>query len=134
MKRSPLKRKTPLRKVSAKRRKAMRTLKVERDQYLAEHWLCQVCGKRQARDVHEIARGPARELAIGERCCWLAVCRECHRDEVGDYSRYTPARQLAVKLLADPDNFDLERFNQVRSGLPHIALADVVRYLTLKEL
>jgi hypothetical protein len=69
---------------------------------------CMVCQVWQGRaiQVHEIASGPARAKARGERCCLLALCLECH--EAIHKSRNL-ARELAIKLTRDPDHYDRSR-------------------------
>jgi hypothetical protein len=84
-----------------------------RREYDAMFPFCQLCGE-VATDTHEIARGPSRLAAQAERCCLLHLCRKCH-DEMGDYSRWPVERQLVLKELVDPDGFDLDRFNEIRS-------------------
>jgi cytochrome c553 len=69
-------------------------------------------------EVHEIARGPSRKQAVQERACWLLVCRRCH-EELGDYSKWPLARQLALKLLQDREHFDLRKFNVIRGRAPN---------------
>jgi hypothetical protein len=62
-----------------------------------------------ATDTHEMARGPARRAAYGERCAWLRLCRRCH-DGIGSDVAY----QLAVKAMNDLDFYDRIRVNQLR--------------------
>lgn len=90
-----------------------------------------MCERRVAEDCHEITRGPYREESLRYRAVWLAVCRKCH-DELDDASVWPITRQLAVKLLGDPDGFDICRVNTIRADRGPIDMADVVSWLRLK--
>jgi hypothetical protein len=79
-----------------------------------------------AHDTHEIANGPCRIQAYGERCTWGAACRNCNCLELTNKKTWPVARQLAVKWLNDREWFDLEKFNAIRRGLPQIVWTDVV--------
>ena len=82
MKRSPLKRKTPLRRggklrrVSAKRRKQNEVYSDVREKFLGNTPVCQVCQSKMASQVHH------RRGRFGDRLneveFFLAVCFECH--------------------------------------------------------
>lgn len=90
------------------------------------------CNRRLATDLHEIARGIHREEATKHPEAWLLLCLWCH-EEMGDYSRWPLARQLALKLVADPTRFDLAKINEIRGRAEGaIDLADVGKYLELK--
>jgi len=103
----------------------------QRNAYKAEFLMCQLCCKRQATDVHEIARGSHREAAFAEPATWLTLCRYCHQ-EMGDYSVWPLTRQLALKLVVDPTRFDLVIFNRVRGRADTaIELADITKHLQL---
>ena len=88
MKRSkPLKR-TPLRRVSAKRRKELKEYAEAKRKYLSdlasEQCLpegdapyCECCGEREATDIHhKLARGKGGAFLDPEN--FLALCRSCH--------------------------------------------------------
>jgi hypothetical protein len=82
-----------------------------------------------ASEVHEIHGGSDRWQTYREPCMWLAVCRIAH-----DKVQYWPkAKQLALKLLVDYENFDLERFNELyRGGKEYpVSMQDVLSWLTL---
>lgn len=66
---------------------------------------CAVCGG-VPHDVHEMLAGANRKAAVAEPACWLRVCRPCHDRIQGTAVDY----QLAFKLLADPQNFNLDAF------------------------
>ena len=72
---------------------------------------CQVCGE-VAVDTHEIARGPSRVRAQGERCCLLHLCRPCH-EQMGDYRVWPIDRQLELKKRGDPDGHDEDRCSTI---------------------
>ncbi len=103
-----------------------------RHEFLLDHMYCMVCGS-YACDVHEMARGCHRSVAVKHRCCWLSLCRQCH-EEMDDYAVWPLTRQLAVKLLKDPEYFDLLKFNSIRGRAPGaITLAEVVAHLCMEE-
>jgi 5-methylcytosine-specific restriction endonuclease McrA len=82
MKRSPLKRKTPLkrggklRKTSSKRRRQNEVYKDVREKFLCNNPVCQVCLFRMSSQVHH------RRGRFGDRLneveYFLSVCFECH--------------------------------------------------------
>jgi hypothetical protein len=85
-----------------------------RRQFVYDIARCMICGScTGGGDVHEIARGVSRKDSYHNRAAWLLLCRQCH-DEVGNYMLWPIVRQLAVKLVADPDYFDLEAVNLLR--------------------
>lgn len=141
MKRSPLKRKTPMkrstkpmRKQSKKRAKLMRTVGPERKAYIAEFGKCMACGSRKRLCVHEMAKGSHREAALSEPCTWLVACWLCNTRYLEDYSIWPLARQLATKLKYDPDRFDLERFNEIRGrAATAITIEEVRQWLDWEE-
>ncbi len=93
---APMKR-TPLRKVSAKRAAEAKEYSKLRTKFLAEHRLCQACiilhpvANIQARSVdvhHRFGRAGSNFLDIST---WSAVCRDCH-DEL--HAAPNKAREL----------------------------------------
>lgn len=91
---------------------------------------CQLCQCQQTDDVHEIVRRSKSSKSVEHRCTWLALCRQCHDDEVADYSRWPLARQLALKKCVDPDWFDLPKINELRGNSPtEFELSDLAPYL-----
>jgi hypothetical protein len=122
-----------MRRVNPKTAKIRRTARDPRAQYVAEHFTCQVCHKRQATECHEIVRRSTKATSILFRSTYIATCGTCHRNELSDYSRYPIARQLAVKLVADADHFSLEEVNRLRGrAQTAITLSDVAIYLEVK--
>lgn len=77
MKRSPIKRKTPLRRVSKKRKKEARVYAVRRKAFLASHPFCwfDFC-PNASRDVHH-KKGRLGGNYLNEDT-WMAVCRKHH--------------------------------------------------------
>ena len=105
--------------ISNKRRRRLREVAAGRNAYREKFPRCQWPGcLKTATELHEIARGPARQIAIGEICCFLHLCQKDHR-LCDDYSIRPLARQLAVKQIADPDGYDLQRFNIIRGRAPN---------------
>ena len=91
---------------------------------------CMVCGNREATEVHEIANGFARQEALGKRETWLALCHWCH-EKLGDKHMWPVAKQLAVKLVKDPEWFDPVVVNVLRGRDPEaITLVEISEYLT----
>ncbi len=135
----------PMRRVSKERSKLMREVAAWRGCFIIDMRQCQICGKKlvwresdpitsvRSLSVHEIAKGPCRSEAMKHRECCLVACDICNCGPLCDYKIWPIERQLAVKLLTDPEYFDLELFNKVRGRAPTaITLADVVPYLQLK--
>lgn len=71
----PLKRKTPLRRVSKKRQVEGKQYSLMRKSFLAELSLCEVCMREQSTDVHHI-EGRGKNYLNDKT--WLSVCRACH--------------------------------------------------------
>jgi altronate dehydratase len=125
-------RKKAMNRVNPKTAAIRRQSKDPRAQYVAEHFTCQCCMKRQATECHEIVTRAKNAKSILYRSCYLALCRKCHNDEVSDYSRYPVSRQLALKLVSDGDHFNLAEVNRLRgTDESAITLADVARWLRM---
>ena len=76
MKRSgPLKRKTPLRRVSKRRSKEMKEYGILRKEFLERLPICEVCMKAKSTDIHHKA-GRGKYYLDTES--WLSTCRSCH--------------------------------------------------------
>jgi hypothetical protein len=102
-----------MRRLSTKRAAELRQVKKARDAFLAEFRSCMMCQRKPPTDVHEIARGASRGRAVLLRVTWLALCRDCH-EEAGDYSKWPITKQLALKLLRDPEHYDRVAVNRIR--------------------
>lgn len=99
-----------------------------RQAWLREEPTCCLCGG-PACDVHELLAGAHRLRAFVERCCWLRVCRSCH-----DLLQHMPKHdQLALKLVTDPQNFDLLRFHEAW-GRPPTAITAAEVLSAVREL
>lgn len=95
MKRTPLTRRTPLKrgamkswnstlpKQSAKKRKELRETHDVRRAAIEHGVLCDSCQKRNATDCHEIPAGAHRHRAVNEPRAQLWLCRECHENWQG---------------------------------------------------
>lgn len=66
---------TPLRKVSKKRAKEMKTYSALRKHFLSDHPTCAVFPYRRSKDVHHMAK---RGINYLNTKTWLAVSREGH--------------------------------------------------------
>lgn len=85
-------RRTPIRKVSARRQAEAKHYSKLRLQFLADKPTCQVCLTRKATDVHHVkGRYGGNYLNV---TTWLAVCRHCHT-----YIHNNPAKARAMGLL-----------------------------------
>jgi len=101
--------------------------KLTREGWLRQQEGCMACGSMIGGEVHEIARGPARQKALEEPAAWLAVCRECH-EQLGDYSVWPVVRQLALKRLRDPNRYNRRKINELRHRAAEaISEAEVLR-------
>ena len=100
-----------------------------RDKWRKQWDRCMACGSTWRLEVHEIARGPARQRALHEPAAWLFLCHGCHHDEFDDYSVWPLARQLCLKRKYDNPNYDREAVNRLRGRAPNaITEADVDQY------
>lgn len=62
-------------------------------------------------EVHEIDRRSQCPNRWAEECNYLLLCHNCHS---GPFASMPHKRQLAAKLLADPENFSLEDWHAIR--------------------
>ena len=128
MKRTALKRKTPLKRVSAKRRKLLRVVGPIRKDFLANAGQCMICRSATPVDVHEIARGFAREECLGQPILQLALCRACHA-----IAQDAPAaEQIAAKILWEID-LAVELYAGLRARRT-VAREDVILRLAMPNL
>ena len=81
MKRTPLKRKTPLKRggrlrlVSKKRAKQNKAYSIYRNLYLNNHTACEICGGKACEIHHKKGRFGER---LNDMQYFMAVCRGCH--------------------------------------------------------
>lgn len=71
----PLRRKTPLKRVSKRRSKEMKEYSILRKEFLTNLPMCEVCMKANATDVHHKAGRGKHYLDVES---WLSTCRTCH--------------------------------------------------------
>lgn len=142
MKRTPLKRakglnrgsyqlkRTRINPVSKKTAALKREVNPPRAAYVDEMRQCAVFPELPAVECHEIAGGSDRTKALKEPACWLAVSRKGH--EVAQYE--SKAKQLARKLIVDPQRFSLTKFNACYTGKEYPVLMEkVAAHLQLAE-
>lgn len=133
LKRTPMPpRKTYMNRVNPATAKQRREADPVRAKYVAEVFTCQCCGKRPATECHEIVRRSTSKKSIEYRCCYLALCHDCHEYSVSDYSKYPISRQLALKSIGDPEHFCLATVNKLRGrDEGAITWADVSKWLRM---
>jgi hypothetical protein len=71
----PLKRKTPLRRVSKRRSKEMKEYGILRKEFLEKLPICEVCMKAKSTDIHHKAGRGKHYIEVET---WLSTCRSCH--------------------------------------------------------
>lgn len=79
---------------------------------------CMACGESPRWPplaVHEIERRSHAPRSWAHRCNYLLVCTACHE---GPFATMPHAQQLAYKLIADPEGFDLQAW--LRLGDPEL--------------
>jgi hypothetical protein len=119
---------TPLKRISAKRRKLMATAGPERRAYKEQVGQCMICRRQESPDwldAHEIAAGAAREACLTEWNLILVVCRECH--ERIQHSK--PEKQIAylAKWFIDQA---CAKYNELKGTAPtHVTAMGVLDYL-----
>lgn len=70
---------TPIKKVSAKKRQEKSATDKHRAAYVANAECCEHCERKHLElDCHEIAAGSSRHRSVYLANTWLAVCRKCH--------------------------------------------------------
>lgn len=80
------------------------------------NFYCFLCGDTRDLETHEMVRGVFRSEAVKAPCTWLRACHRCHHDKLhGTSTCWTYVRQLAVKLIHDPDHYDRQRCNEIYS-------------------
>ena len=92
----------------------------------ARHPHCMVCGKWLTNglgEVHEIARGAARQKALKEPATWILTCHECHEKHLDGMD---PLTQYAIKWLEDKSNYNAEVVNVLRGRAPGAILDEDV--------
>ena len=99
--------------------------------------LCMWCGGEpgwHGLEIHEIERKSHAAGRWGRRCNYLLLCQPCH---AGPVASAPHEKQLACKLLCDPDWFNLEDWLRIADpelrAPERVSLRDVVRYLRIDE-
>jgi hypothetical protein len=107
---------TPLRRRSARKRREDANCSLVRNEFRYEHArdLCWWDRRRLGTEIHEILCGPLRRKAVSEPCCWLWLCRDCHR-EIQGWPAERKVDQLAVKMVRDFGNYNLTRVCLIRN-------------------
>jgi hypothetical protein len=94
--------------------------------------VCMYCGVSgiYGLEVHEIDRKSHARNRWGVRCNYLKLCRTCHANA---FASMPHDRQLAVKLICDVDNFDLEEWLRIRDpelrAPDRVTMTDIVQHL-----
>jgi hypothetical protein len=81
-------------------------------------WLCGVKGMNTwppSLETHHIVRGSDRTKSLNERCALIRTCQRCHTNRLDGMS---VVRQLAIKLMCDPDGYSRECVNKLRGRAP----------------
>ena len=73
---------------------------------------CMGCGRKPQRQlhVHEIERR-AHSPRWAARCNYLLLCQECH---AFSFDCMGHSRQLAHKMICDPEHYDLQQWLRIR--------------------
>jgi hypothetical protein len=116
-----------LRKVNPDTARENAALAPVRRAFVEENPICMVCGGA-SQCVHEISSGGGRFLGKKEPATWLSTCSHCNCEKMTDKGKYPVKRQLAIKMVMDPKNFDLEKFNRCYA-LGSVHLDDVAQFL-----
>lgn len=101
--------------IRAERRKWKESQKEECAFCLKKLPLC----KLECHEVERRSQAPNRWAHVEN---YLLLCHECH---AGPFASMPHKRQLAVKLLSDPENFSLEGFLAIKPRAP--------QYVTMRE-
>lgn len=102
MKRTPLKRRTKLkrksglRKVSSKHAKELERYYKLRNAYMAEHPVCEMCGKEPSVDLHH-RRGRGKYLC--EVAYFMALDRKCH-DYIHKHGAWARSKGYLISRFA----------------------------------
>jgi hypothetical protein len=108
------------------------TTTVVRERYRKDHQKCQFCHRYSTVQIHEIASAAARQAAMGDRAALLALCTQCH-DAFHDYSVWPISRQLALKLLESPEDWDVVAVSRLRGRDDRaIDFTDIVSHLRMR--
>lgn len=108
------KRKSRLRPRSPKRAAQIEEFGPIREAFKQEFAKCMYPGcKSDSHDTHEITNASRRGKSLGERAVLLRLCRRHHEELTGLPLKDKWTTQLAIKLIADPVGYSLERFREL---------------------
>lgn len=128
-----MKRNKPIPRESKKRATLRAIVNPGRKGFLLLHPVCMLCGKRKSEDVHEIARGNAREGCLSYPELQLAVCRTPCHDDLDDLKLWPPERQMFARMMYDL-KAELLTLNELRGRAETaITIRDVVQYLEMED-
>lgn len=138
----PLQRRKPMKRISTERKALMKEVGPDRREFIKEFGRCQNqepwAGEHfGALTVHEMTNGPNRERALRTRAALLVLCAGCNCSDFTDKKVWPLERQLALKLVVDPEFFDLGAINELLApkGCENppevVTLAGVAKHLTL---
>lgn len=89
--------------------------RTDREQWRMEQsQVCMYCGGNKSYlplQVHEIERRSQCPTRWDNRVNFLLLCSVCHS---GPFATMPHADQLAVKMVADPENYDLESWLRLK--------------------
>lgn len=91
---------TPINKVSSKRRSQLYTYSMLKKGYMDKHRVCIVCNRNDATDIHHM-KGRENDLLL-DMNFWLPVCRGCHR-KITDDSVWAIRNGYSVKRNEQKD-------------------------------
>lgn len=80
MKKTPLRRKKPLRRVSRKQKGRLELYYWLREPFMQNNPICQICGVAPSTDCHH-QKGRRGNLLFDQRY-WMALCNHCHIQKV----------------------------------------------------
>lgn len=84
-------------------------------------------------EIHEIERRSQAYGRWGVLCNYLLLCRNCHS---GIFDSMKHAKQLSVKMIKDPVNFNLEDWLTIKdpelNAPKRVTLEDIVQFLEMR--
>jgi hypothetical protein len=89
-----------------------------------------ICLPSRHLEIHEIERRSAAPNRWWSPCNALLLCPKCHAT---DFAAMPHARQLAIKLVKDPEDFDLDEWllikDPTRQAPERVTWSDIAQYL-----
>ena len=83
--------------------------------------------------THEIERRSQAQRTWGHRCNYLLLCERCH---AGPFAAMPHSQQLAIKLIRDPNYFDLKEWLRLKDpelkAPERVTLSEVVAHLAFQ--